>query len=240
MSVLVARQVSHAYRRPPGRLVPSLTGVDLRVEPGQCWGLVGPNGSGKSTLLRVCAGLAAPRVGEVSVLGHAAGTRGARSATGYVPESVTWPRALSVNDALCELAGLSSGRSMVARVDRVARLLGIESILGRRFGSLSLGQARRVVLAQALLDDPPLLLFDEAFSGLDSLVLRDLREDLALRLAGGAGLVLATHRLEDLAGLATHILVLREGRSVRTGLADEVLAESGARTGLLALLGDGR
>lgn len=238
MSVLVTRGLTHAYRR-LGRRRSSLAAVDLTVAPGQCLGLVGPNGSGKSTLLRLCAGVMAPLAGDVEVLGHPAGSRAARRATGWVPEQIRWPRALTVNDALCELAALGSARGIVTRVDQVCGLLGLGPLLGRRLGSLSRGQARRVVIAQALLDDPALLLFDEAFSGLDSLVLRDLRDDLALRLAGGAALVLATHRVEDLAGLATEVLALHDGRVVVRGPADEVLAEAQRREGLAALLDSG-
>ncbi|HTE06990.1 MAG TPA: ATP-binding cassette domain-containing protein, partial [Planctomycetota bacterium] len=104
-------------------------------------------------------------------------------------------------------------------------------------GTLSLGQARRVVLAQALLDEPDLLLLDEPFSGLDSLVIMDLREHLRARLAAGAGIVLASHRLEDFTDLATHVLVLRAGRVAGAGPAAEMLAGSEARAGLSALLG---
>jgi ABC-type multidrug transport system ATPase subunit len=237
MSLLVAKAVTHAYRRGFSRRHPSLVDVDLVVRPGECWGLLGPNGSGKSTLLRILAGVSTPLAGTVSILDRPAGSRDARSAVGWVPEAIGWPRSLTVNDALTELASLSSARQIVGRVDRVASLLGLAPLLGRRLGSLSYGQSRRVVLAQALLDDPPLLLFDEAFSGLDSLVLHRLKEDLGLRLVGGAGIVLATHRVEDLMQLATHAMVLREGRVVAAGPADEVLADADHPAGLAALLG---
>ena len=88
-----------------------------------------------------------------------------------------------------------------------------------------------------LLGDPPLLLLDEPFSGLDSLVLHDVRRHLHARLAEGAALVLASHRLEDFAELCTHVLVLRDGSVLRRGTAAEVLAEADGRAGLAALLG---
>ncbi|RKY17194.1 MAG: hypothetical protein DRQ55_16365 [Planctomycetota bacterium] len=237
MTLLVAKAITHAYRRGFSRRHPSLVDVDLTVRPGECWGLLGANGSGKSTLLRILAGVSLPLAGEVSLLDHPAGSRAARSALGWVPEAVGWPRALTVRDVLMELASLSSSREIMARVLRVAQLLELEPLLGRRLGSLSYGQSRRVVLGQALLDDPPLLLLDEAFSGLDSLVLHRLRDDLALRLAGGAGVLLATHRVEDLHGLATHVAVLRDGRLCQSGPADELLAQAATPAGLEQLLG---
>jgi ABC-2 type transport system ATP-binding protein len=239
MPLLDVRAVSHAYRRLPLRAVPSLRGVSLAVERGQCWGLLGPNGSGKSTLLRVAAGLLEPSGGQASVDGQRAGSRAARALTGYAPDEVRWPRALRVLDALHELSALSGLAGSLARVEAAARLTGLTPLLGRRLGTLSHGQGRRVVLAQALLGDPPLLLLDEPFSGLDSLVLHDVRRHLRARLSQGAALVLASHRLEDFAELCSHVLVLREGAAVRSGTADEVLAGADRREGLAALLGAG-
>lgn len=237
MALLQAHKVAHDYVRFPGRRLASLRDVDLVVERGQCWGLLGPNGSGKSTLLRIAAGLADPRSGSVLVEGHAAGSRAARRITGYAPETVHWPPSLGVAVVLHELAALSGLSGAGDRVLRVAALTGLLPLLDRRLGSLSLGQARRVVMAQALLGDPALLLLDEPFSGLDSLVILDLREHLRLRLAAGAGVVLASHRLDDFTGLCTHVLVLRDGAVAASGPAPDVLAGCRDREGLAALLG---
>jgi ABC-type multidrug transport system ATPase subunit len=237
MPLLEARAVEHGYRRFPGRRIASLRGVDLAVEPGQCWALVGPNGSGKSTLLRLCAGLAEPSAGRVLVQGAPAGRRASRRATAYAPETVRWPRNLSVVAALSELAGLAHTSDAGRRIERVVQLTGLAPLVHRRLGTLSLGQGRRVVLAQALLDETPLLLLDEPFSGLDSLVIHDVREHLARRLGGGAGIVMASHRLEDLSGLATHVLVLQDGRATRVGTTGQVLADAQGRAGMAALLG---
>ncbi len=237
MALLVARKLSHAYRRFPGHRLTSLVGVDVEVSGGECLGLVGPNGSGKSTLLRILAGLALPRTGEVAVAGHAVGSRAARAATGYVPETLRWPAHLTVLGALRELAALTSLKGIHDRIGRVAGLTGISDLLDRRFSTLSMGQARRVVLAQALLDDPPLLLLDEPFSALDSLVIHDLTEDLKQRREAGAAIVLTSHRIEDIASLCTHLTVLREGRVVRTGTAEALLADARGRDGLVQLLG---
>jgi ABC-type multidrug transport system ATPase subunit len=237
MPLLSAQRITHAYRRAWQRRVTSLVDVELELSAGQCWGLLGPNGSGKSTLLRILAGLATPLTGEVTVLDHPAGSRPARRSTGYVPEKITWPASLSVNEVLTELASLSTARDIVGRVDRAAEVMDLHDLLGRRLGSLSLGQSRRVVIAQALLDDPPVLLLDEPFSGLDSLVLHRLRSDLGLRLAAGAGIVLASHRVDDLAALCSHVMVLRAGRIVAAGRTDEVLAGTDTELGLAALLG---
>ncbi|MGQ0551771.1 MAG: ATP-binding cassette domain-containing protein [Planctomycetota bacterium] len=237
MSLLELRSIVHGYRRFPGRRVPSLQGVDLSVEAGECWGLIGPNGSGKSSLLRIAAGLATPSAGEVRIAGAPAGSRSARRAVGYAPENLRWPARLSVAAVLAELAAVSAAPQSTARLERAAELCGLTPLLGRRLGTLSFGQSRRVVLAQALLDEPALLLLDEPFSGLDSLVLHDLREELLRRRAAGVALVIASHRVEELAGLCTHALVLREGRVLRSGPAAEVLPQALGRAELLALLG---
>jgi ABC-type multidrug transport system ATPase subunit len=238
MALLEARNISHAYRRFPGRRRTSLSGVDLALDAGQCLGLVGPNGSGKSTLLRILAGLAVPATGTVGVSGHAAGSRAARRATAFVPESLRWPPQLTVLAALRELAALATWRQLLPRIDRVARVAGIQDLLNRRLGSLSMGQARRVVMAQALLDDASLMLLDEPFSSLDSLVIHDLCEELQRRKQAGAAVVISSHRVEDLARLADRILVLRGGRVVAEGSCEELLAGSGRRSGLVDLLGE--
>ena len=140
--------------------------------------------------------------------------------------------------ALRELAALATWKDLPGRIDRVARVAGLADLLDRRLGTLSLGQARRVVVAQALLDELPLLLLDEPFSGLDSLVIHDLSEELARRKAAGAALVISSHRLEDIARLADRILVLRAGRVVGDGPAARLLAGADERAGLQALLGE--
>ena len=239
MALLQARNLSHAYRRFPGRRHTSLAGVDLVLDGGQCLGLVGPNGSGKSTLLRILAGLAVPATGTVGVAGHPAGSRAARAATSFVPESLRWPPQLTVLGALRELAALGTWRDLPGRIERVAQVAGIADLLDRRLGTLSLGQARRVVVAQALIDDAPLLLLDEPFSALDSLVIHDLTAELQRRKAAGAALVISSHRLEDIAALADRILVLRAGRVVADGPAADLLAGADRRAGLQALLGNG-
>lgn len=237
MALLVARNLSHAYRRLTGRRLTSLSGVDVEVSGGECLGVVGPNGSGKSTLLRILAGLALPRTGEVRVADHPAGSRAAQAATGYVPETVRWPAHLSVRAALRELAALTALGDVAGRIRRVSELTGITDLLDRRFGTLSMGQARRVVLAQALMDEPPLLLLDEPFSALDSLVIHDLAGHLTARREAGAAIVLTSHRLEDLSRLCTRLMVLREGRVVAAGPAPALLAEAAERAGLVELLG---
>ena len=123
MSLLDVRAVAHGYRRLTLRRVPSLRGVDLTVQRGECWGLIGPNGSGKSTLLRIAAGLLEPSAGMALVDGHRAGTRPARALIGYAPDEVRWPRGLNVAAALHELAALSGAKGSVARVESVARTL---------------------------------------------------------------------------------------------------------------------
>ena len=154
MPLLDVRAVSHGYRRLPLRSVPSLRGVDVVVERGQCWGLLGPNGSGKSTLLRVAAGLLEPASGRGAAwTATAPARRAARALVGYAPDEVRWPRALTVAAALHELAALPSLRGSLAARRAVSRLLGLTPLLGRRLGTLSHGQGRRVVLAQALLGD---------------------------------------------------------------------------------------
>ncbi|MED5330279.1 MAG: ABC transporter ATP-binding protein [Planctomycetota bacterium] len=237
MTIVSAKGLTHAYRRFPGHRIVSLSGVDLEVSAGECWGLVGPNGSGKSTLLRILAGLSLPVSGELSVLGEVGGSRSLRGRIGYAPETIHWPPSLTVESVLGELAALSGVAGSQARVEEVARRVGIESILSRRMGTLSLGQARRVVVGQALLEDPPLLLLDEPFASLDSLVVHDVQQNLIERQQEGTAVILATHRIEDLREFASHIMLLKEGSVVSSGPAEDFFSSLEERGGLLEIFG---
>lgn len=207
-------QLDRVSRRLGGR--PVLREVSFRLQRGEVLGLLGVNGAGKSTTLAIIAGVLAPDGGTVQVDGCAVdGGRSARNRIGWVPESVPlWPE-LSVREAL-DASGRLRGMARAARRAAIERELARFELTGlarRLCGLLSLGQKRRVGLAQALLHGPDLLVLDEPGNGLDPLQAQQLREAIA-SLSPGRGIILSSHDLAEVEAMCGRVVVLHEG-SVR-------------------------
>jgi osmoprotectant transport system ATP-binding protein len=203
----------------------ALSGIELEVEAGALCVLVGPSGSGKSTLLRLVNRLVAPTHGRVLVRGADVATvdpARLRRSIGYVIQSVgLFPhRTVAENIATVpRLLGWSKDR-IAERVDAMLDLvhLGGVAFRDRRPAELSGGQAQRVGLARALAADPDILLMDEPFGAVDPITRRDLRAELKrIHAATGKTILLVTHDPIEALDLATHIVVLRQGRMVAAG-----------------------
>lgn len=186
--------------------------IDLELSGGSTLGVLGPNGAGKSTLLRLLAGLARPSEGELEFPGAAKGAA-QRAAVGLVGHSTFLYPALSVRENL-ELTGRLYG--LQGREERAAQLLaehGLAAVAERRAGSLSRGMSQRLSIARALVHNPPLLLLDEPFTGLDPRASERLARGLSALRAEGRASVLVTHDLARAAELCDRALVLARGRA---------------------------
>ncbi|WP_370040675.1 ABC transporter ATP-binding protein [Micromonospora sp. M71_S20] len=202
------------------------TAVDdltLTVRPGHVTGFLGPNGAGKSTTLRMIIGLTAPTSGTVTVDGVRFADR---------------PRGLRHAGALLDAGDVHGGRSAVAhlsalarsngigraRVDEVLREVGLSAVTRRRIGGFSLGMRQRLGIAAALLGDPPVLLFDEPFNGLDPEGVRWVR-DLFRRLAAeGRTVFVSSHLMSEMQNCVDRLVVIGRGRLI----AEQSLAEFAA------------
>lgn len=210
------RGTGGAFARP----IRALDGVSLRVEPGECVGLVGLNGAGKSTLLRVLLGYARPTSGEVEVDGLAPRAYVERHGVAYVPERVAIPGWWTTRGALEAYAALGDlGADTAGRVDAALHRLGLEPLADRRVAALSKGNVQRLAIAQALLADRRLMVLDEPTDGLDPVWIARLRDIVADWRAADAGraVVLASHNLAEVERVATRVLVVHRG-SVREEL----------------------
>jgi heme ABC exporter ATP-binding subunit CcmA len=191
-----------------------LRGVDLTVHAGEAVVVAGPNGAGKTTLLRLLAGLMRPEAGEVRVLGRAVRGDGeaGRRAVGFVSHQSLLYDDLTLAQNLAFTARLY-GIPMPARVARAALdAAGLAARADESPRRLSRGLAQRAAIARALLHQPRLLLLDEPFTALDAAAAERLRTELAERLAGGLGMVVVTHRLDEVWRLATRVAVLADGQ----------------------------
>ena len=216
-----------------------LDGVDWTIRPGERWVVLGPNGSGKTTLVRVAGLWLRPTTGTVAVAGEVSGRtdiRILRARIGLTSAAL----ADSLRADVDALDVVMTGRQAALEAwwhpwsdddrDRARREMarvGAEHLAGRRFGTLSSGERQRVLLARALAGDPVLLLLDEPAAGLDL----GAREDLVDRLdalaadPATAPMALVTHHPEEIPPAVTHALLLRAGRVVAAGPAEEVLAD---------------
>jgi ABC-2 type transport system ATP-binding protein len=208
-------ELDRVSRRLGGR--PVLDEVSFTLQRGEVLGLLGVNGAGKSTTLAIIAGVLAPDAGKVRIDGRDVtdDPRTSRGRIGWVPESVPlWPE-LTVAEAL-DASGRLRGMTRNARRAAIERELARFELTGmakRLCGLLSLGQTRRVGLAQALLHEPDLLVLDEPGNGLDPVQAAQLREQIG-SLSPNRGIVLSSHDLSEIEAMCNRVVVLHEG-SVR-------------------------
>jgi ABC-2 type transport system ATP-binding protein len=206
--------------------------------PGEIVGVVGPNGAGKTTLLRLIAGELAATSGEVVVGSYRAGTRHARRMVGLASDPPVAPPELSGAEWLTYLAGQRS-RSPQERLRRIGWAVEIgelESFVGRRIATYSRGMVQRLALAAAAVLQAGVLVLDEVLAGVDPLVQRHLRAQVASLARGGVCVVIASHDLAALERLATRVVVLWEGRVLADVYTAELMRE---RVAELTLGGSG-
>jgi ABC-2 type transport system ATP-binding protein len=207
-----------------GRKIHALRGVNLQVRPGQIFGLLGPNGAGKSTLVKILLTLVRPtRVGG-TVLGRPVGHRATLSRIGYLPENHRFPRYLTGKQVLTFIAGLH-GVPKAAREDRARQLLsvvGMDEWANHKITTYSKGMAQRVGLAQAMINDPDLIILDEPTDGVDPLARRQIRDVLLELRRRGKTVLINSHLLSDLELICDRVAIMVGGQIVQQGTLDEL------------------
>lgn len=207
------------------RLV-AVRGLSLRVEPGQVYGLLGPNGSGKSTTLKIVLGLVTPTEGRTSIFGMDSSLVRSREQVGFLPENPYFYKYLTGKETLRffgKLCGLR-GRALDARVRELLSLVGLENASDRRLGGYSKGMLQRIGLAQALVQQPRLVVLDEPTAGVDPAGSREIR-DLILRLKrDGITVLLCSHLLSQVQEICDRVGIMSQGQLVREGPLDELIA----------------
>ncbi|GAB3213810.1 ATP-binding cassette domain-containing protein [Marinactinospora thermotolerans] len=221
-----ARRLSRGYRH-RAKEIEAVREVDLDVAQGELVALLGPNGAGKSTLLRMLTTLLPPSAGSATVAGHDIVTdpAGVRSRIGYVGQRNAAGEEQRVHDELV-LHGLwygLSGSAARRRADEVVELLDLGEVAGRKPGTLSGGQRRRLDIAFGMVHHPPLLFLDEPSTGLDPQSRADVwRHVLRLRRERGTTIVLTTHYLDEADDMAERVIVIDHGRVIADGTAERL------------------
>jgi ABC-2 type transport system ATP-binding protein len=207
--------------------VVALDGIDLDVAQGRIHGLVGPNGAGKTTLLGLLLGLAVADSGRLEILGTPVGRTYAApdGVAGFVDGPGLYP-SLTARQNLAALAALRGGDARTAGIDDVIGQVGLTDVADDRIRGFSLGMRQRLGLAAALLTKPRLLVLDEPSNGLDPAGKKHVHGVLTRLAAEGTGVVLSSHRMDDLEALCSEVTILATGRVVFSGPVRKLAAES--------------
>jgi lipooligosaccharide transport system ATP-binding protein len=224
MSVLSTRGLRKSY---DGTEV--VSGVDLAVEAGECFGLLGPNGAGKTTTLKLCLGLIEPDSGAIELLGRPVPreARQARAGVGVVPQFDNLDPDFSVAENLM-VYGRYFGFSKEEIEPRIAGLLEFAGLTGRedaKINALSGGMKRRLTLARALVNGPKLVFMDEPTTGLDPQARHLIWERLRRLTQEGKTLVLTTHFMEEAERLCHRLAIMDRGRIIAHGSPRALIAE---------------
>jgi lipooligosaccharide transport system ATP-binding protein len=206
-----------------------VSGVDLDIASGECFGLLGPNGAGKTTTLRLCLGLTYPDAGDMELLGEPVPERAreARQRVGVVPQFDNLDPDFTVAENLL-VFGRYFGMTRAAVAAKVPALLDFAGLTGRedaRINTLSGGMKRRLTLARALINDPQLLFMDEPTTGLDPQARHLIWERLRRLTQEGKTLILTTHFMEEAERLCHRLAIMDRGRLIAVGTPRSLIAE---------------
>lgn len=202
-----------------------LDGIDLEITRGEFVTLIGPNGAGKTTLLHAIAGIVALDVGAVDIAGHdlANAPREAKSAIGLAIDPPNVPALLTGRECLALFAGARGLSAIPPATLALGETLSLTHVLDRRIASYSLGMRQKLGIMLGLIGEPPLLLLDEPFNGLDPRSALAFKTHLAAMVArGGTSVLLATHSLDIAERHATRVVLLVDGRLRRSWNAAEL------------------
>jgi len=211
------------WKRPKARAVDN---VDFEVRQGEVFGLLGPNGSGKSTTVKLLLGLLNPTKGHIEVFGHSPRHVQTKSRIGYLPEESYLYRYLNSRETLDFFGNLFhlDKKDRDNRAEQLLEMVGLGKTQTRAVGEFSKGMQRRIGLAQALINDPDLIILDEPTAGLDPIGCREVK-DLILALARrGKTVILSSHLLSDVEDVCDRVVIYYGGKIQAAGTLKELLA----------------
>ena len=231
---LEIQQLSKSYGA-----VPALADVSLRVEAGEFFGLLGPNGAGKTTLISIVAGLTRADRGRVQVLGHDVVNdyRASRRSLGVVPQELVFDPFFTVRECLRIQSGYFGLNKNDDWIDEVMANLGLTDKANSNMRALSGGMKRRVLVAQALVHKPPVIVLDEPTAGVDVELRQTLWHFIRRLNQQGHTIVLTTHYLEEAEALCGRIAMLKQGRVVALDQTQTLLKRIAGAQLLLRLKG---
>ncbi|MFN3188919.1 MAG: ABC transporter ATP-binding protein [Aureliella sp.] len=224
--IIETRNLGKVYRDFWGRKkVAALKSLDIEVQKGEIFGLLGPNGSGKSTTIKLIQGLLFPTSGRAFVFGKEARDVTKNERIGYLPEESYLYKFLNAEETLDFYGRLFDMPAAVRkeRADQLIRMVGLNNARRRQLREYSKGMTRRIGLAQALINEPDLLILDEPTTGMDPIGSREMK-DLIIRLRDeGKTILLCSHQLADVQDVCDRVAILHQGELRELGRVNELL-----------------
>src|SRR5687768_2508783 len=226
-TVVAVRGLTKVFKdfwgRPKARAVDN---VDFEVRRGEVFGLLGPNGSGKSTTVKMLLGLLYPTRGHIEVFGRSPRHVATKSRIGYLPEESYLYRYLSSRETLDFFGKLFSlpPKERDNRIEQLLDMVGLAQTHTRAVGEFSKGMQRRIGLAQALINDPDLVMLDEPTSGLDPIGCREVKDLILALAARGKTVILSSHLLSDVEDVCDRVVIYYGGKIQAMGSLKDLLA----------------
>lgn len=212
---------------------PAVRGLTFNVQSGETVGFIGPNGAGKSSTIKTLMGFIFPVGGRVAIFGEPAGSVASRRRTGYLPEvSLYYPfmKAREVLELYGGLHGLSRGE-LKRRIPELLERVGLAGRGETLMRNLSKGMQQRIGIAQAIIADPDLLIFDELSSGLDPVGRFDLREVLLELKSRGKTIFFSSHELHEVESLCDRVIMINQGQKVADERVEDLMLRLAGGTG---------
>ena len=200
--------------------------LSLEVEPGQVYGLLGPNGSGKSTTMKIVLGLVEPTAGKTEIFGRDSSLVESREEVGFLPENPYFYKFLTGKETLQfygKICGLR-GSELSDKVEELLKLVGLEDARDRRIGGYSKGMLQRIGMAQALVQNPRLLVLDEPTAGVDPAGSRQIRDLILDFKSRGITVLLCSHLLGQVQEICDRVGILHQGVLIREGPLEELIS----------------
>jgi ABC-2 type transport system ATP-binding protein len=208
-----------------GRPMTAVNRVDLEIEQGDIVGFLGANGAGKTTLFKLLTGLVTPTSGEIWFMGQSSGAKAARAPIGFLPESSCYHDFLTAEEFLLftgRLCGMSRA-SCNERIDRLLDLVRLSAVRRVALRKFSKGMLQRIGIAQALINDPSLVILDEPMSGLDPMGRTQMRALILGLKQAGKTVLFSSHIVPDVECLCDRVTILVKGSVVATGLVRDLV-----------------
>lgn len=221
-AVGLTKEFRDFWGRPKAKAV---NDIDFEIYPGEVVGLLGPNGSGKSTTVKMLLGLLYPTGGRLSVMGRSPRAVETKREIGYLPEDSYLYKYLTAEETLDFFGSLFnlSRADRKNRIDQLLEMVGLAHARRRRVGEFSKGMARRIGLAQAMINDPAFLILDEPTSGLDPLGCKEVKDLILVLKKRGKTVVITSHLLSDIEDICDRVIILYGGKIRATGSLNELL-----------------